>query len=277
MGGVCGGSDRDAVPDCWPARGRRRCPACVGAGLRRRSAAARCSAAAATPSRRRRPHAHGRRADARGRDRRPPLSRPELLPRAARAGRRGAGAPLREAATTTTRPSSSGRRRSARRRANASYDLQGGLTLKIGVSGRVIAGPKGGAASRHRPAPDRRGEVPGSGARRRRPIRSTSTIPPQGSAAFTEVQEILVPSPGSDRDYIIYVGFDVGEWDPMTTRAERERSPPSRRRRRARGCRRPPQPAPAPAPPPSRDPKVLPTPTDGFVLPRSVQRVRRAD
>ena len=67
-----------------------------------------------------------------------------------------------------------------------------------------------------------------------------------------------MPSPGQDRDYIIYVGFDVGEWDPMHGEAAaiavvEEPPPPPPRRRRFRT-----------APP---TPNVLPTPTDGFVLP----------
>ena len=33
-------------------------------------------------------------------------------------------------------------------------------------------------------------------------------IPPTGSAVFTEVKELVLPSPGNDRDYILYVGFD---------------------------------------------------------------------
>ena len=45
------------------------------------------------------------------------------------------------------RTTSSGRPRSARRRANASMTSKAGSRLKIGVSGRVIAGPKGGAAT----------------------------------------------------------------------------------------------------------------------------------
>ena len=60
------------------------------------------------------------------------------------------------------------------------YDLQGGLTLKIGVSGRVIAGPKGGAADVSRPVQDRRGQIPGSGAHHRGLLRSMSRFPRPG-------------------------------------------------------------------------------------------------
>ena len=76
-----------------------------------------------------------------------------------------------------------------------------------------------------------------------------------------------MPSPGNDRDYILYVGFDVGEWDPM------------------RGEVAPIAAVEAPPPPPvdaaagrtaaaaSHSSRTyLPTPTDGFVLPVVVQR-----
>ena len=150
------------------------------------------------------------------------------------------------------------------------YDPQGGLTLKVGISGRVIAGPKGERRHGHSSAQDRRGEVPGVGARDRRATRSPSTIPAAGSTVFTEVKEIAVPSPGKDRDYIIYVGFDVGNWDPM--HAEGSRSPSrsgaasagraaDRRRGAAAAGRR----CTAAAAKPD-SPNELPTPTGGFVL-----------
>jgi hypothetical protein len=139
------------------------------------------------------------------------------------------------------------------------FDLQGGMTLKIGVSGRVIAGPKGGAGTVSVP-------LKIAVVKYREAVLATEdlsfdvAIPPSGSTAFTQVKEILVPSPGKDRDYIIYVGFDVGEWDPLHGEAAKiavvEEPPPP-----------PVDPAPA-APKPPKTPNVLPTPTDGFVLPR---------
>lgn len=136
------------------------------------------------------------------------------------------------------------------------WDLQGGLTLKIGVSGRVIAGPKGGASTvtvplkiavvKHKAA-----------VLANEKFSFDIAIPATGAGVFTQVKDILVPSPGQDRDYIIYVGFDVGDWDPMTGEiavAVVEEPPPLP----------PEEPPPAPAEPPT--PKVLPTPTDGFVL-----------
>lgn len=138
------------------------------------------------------------------------------------------------------------------------WDLQGGLTLKVGVSGRVIAGPKGGPAA-NVTVPLKIAIV-----KHREKVVTTETfsqdvaLPAQGASVFTQVKQILVPSPGQDRDYIIYVGFDTGEWDalngeaaaPVTAVVEEPLPPVS---------------APAPAPP---TPKVLPTPDDGFVLPQ---------
>jgi hypothetical protein len=85
------------------------------------------------------------------------------------------------------------------------------------------------------------------------------SIPADGATTFTQVREILVPSPGKDRDYIIYVGFDVGEWDPLRGEAAAVavvEEPP------------PPAAAPAPLPAAPATPRVLPTPTGGFVLPQ---------
>ena len=134
------------------------------------------------------------------------------------------------------------------------FDLQGGLTLRVGVSGRVIAGPKGGSAAAV--------SIPLKIAvvKYRESVLATEAfskevaLPAQGATVFTEVKDILVPSPGQDRDYIIYVGFDIGEWDALNGEAAPvvvvEEEPP------------PPLPA-APT-----TPKVLPTPDDGFVLPQ---------
>jgi hypothetical protein len=84
-------------------------------------------------------------------------------------------------------------------------------------------------------------------------------IPATGSAVSTEVRDITVPSPGQDRDYIIFVGYDVGKWDLMNGTVEvpvvaAVQPPPP-------PVDEPPQPPPAP-----KTPSVLPVPNDGFVL-----------
>lgn len=141
------------------------------------------------------------------------------------------------------------------------YDQQGGLTLKIGISGRAISGPKGGAATVSVP-------LKVAVVKHKEATLATESskieaaIPAAGSAVFSEVRNILVPSPGRDRDYIIYVGFDAAEWDLMTgevvekVAVVKPKAPP------------PPPPPKAVAPAAPSTPNVLPTPSGGFVLPQ---------
>jgi hypothetical protein len=149
------------------------------------------------------------------------------------------------------------------------YDAQGGLLLRVGVSGRVIAGPKGGPGSSIA-LPLRIAVVKYQEATLSSELYPLNvTIPPENSTVFNEVREISLASPGSDRDYIIYIGFDeagrriLGEKEP-------EKPKPVVRpvQRPARPAA---QPAPAPAQPPAApaqpaQPNVLPVP-EGFVLP----------
>ena len=83
----------------------------------------------------------------------------------------------------------------------------GRLTIRVGVAGRVIAGPRGGPGAVTVPLrivvlkfPE---EVLAS---ERRQV--SVTIPASLSAGFSHVAEITVPSPGEDRDYLVYAGFD---------------------------------------------------------------------
>jgi hypothetical protein len=138
------------------------------------------------------------------------------------------------------------------------WDLQGGLTLKVGVSGRLISGPKGGAATI--PVPIKIAVV-----KNKEAVLATerftvdTAIPATGSGVFTQVKDILVPSPGQDRDYIVFVGLDVGDWDELSGTiapvAVVEEPPPL-----------PPLEEPPPAPAEPTTPKELPVPDDGFVL-----------
>lgn len=169
------------------------------------------------------------------------------------------------------------------------YDPAGNLTLRIGVSGRVIAGPRGGPQTvqlplrivvvKHKEAVLASELYP-----------LTVAIPPGNSTVFREVREITVPSPGTSRDYIIYIGFDEkGEnlLDPGAARvaakpAARRRvddeivdleEPAAAPRRRAAPAAQPAAPAPRqaqPAPQQAKpaEPNVLPTPSGGFVLSR---------
>jgi hypothetical protein len=87
------------------------------------------------------------------------------------------------------------------------YDLEGNLTLRIGVSGRVLAGPKGGPGAVNLPL--RIAVVKYQEAVLYSDLKQLAiTIPATNSTVFRNVYEVTVPSPGRDRDYLIYVGFD---------------------------------------------------------------------
>lgn len=92
------------------------------------------------------------------------------------------------------------------------YDTQGNLTLRIGVSGRVLAGPKGGPGAVKLPVrivvAKYQAEVFYSDLKT-----LEIAIPATNSTVFRNVYEVTVPSPGRQRNYVIYVGFDGGEKD----------------------------------------------------------------
>ncbi len=147
------------------------------------------------------------------------------------------------------------------------YDAQGNLTIKVGVAGRVVAGPKAGTDPVSVPIKIAVLKFKDSVlATERFPL--SITIPAQGSTVFSEVKEITVPSPGNERNYLIYVGFDVGNWDPMHPTGQAIAAvdePPA-------PAAPPPPAAAAPPPPPARaapakpTPNELPVPAGGFVL-----------
>jgi hypothetical protein len=156
------------------------------------------------------------------------------------------------------------------------YDAQGNMELKVGVSGRAIAGPKGGAQTVSLPM--RIAVVKHREAVLASELHPLSiAIPDSGAAVFSEVRVLNIPPIGKDRDYIIYVGFDEkGEnlLDPSADLVAKKKAAEEAKRRaelaeaepvappvqRPKKRRVPPKPA-APA-----GPKVLPTPTEGFVL-----------
>lgn len=138
------------------------------------------------------------------------------------------------------------------------YDLQGGLLLRVGVSGRVISGPKGTPGDVTVPIriiieKYKEGEIASE------LHEELATIPASGSTVITKVYEFNVPSPGEDKDYLINIGFDptgkgfVAPPEPQVVRAPPPPPPPA-------------QPAPQ-RPPRQQGPRVLPTPSGGFVLP----------
>jgi hypothetical protein len=88
------------------------------------------------------------------------------------------------------------------------YDTQGNLILRIGVSGRILSGPKGSPGTVQLPL--RIAVVKHQEAVLSSELYNLAvTIPPEGSTVFTEVRELILPSPGRDRDYLIYLGFDA--------------------------------------------------------------------
>ena len=86
----------------------------------------------------------------------------------------------------------------------------GKLSIKIGVSGRVIAGPKG--APGDVTVPVRVAVVKFQEAVLSSELHKEKvTIGTDLTTGFSRVYQVDVPDPGGDRDYIIYVGFDDGK------------------------------------------------------------------
>ena len=143
------------------------------------------------------------------------------------------------------------------------YDLQNNLTLKIGVSGRVLAGPKGGPGLVSVPlriAVVKHKEAVLSSDLFAVPV----TIPAQGSTAFTDVREITVPSPGTDTDYIIYVALGEKDHDWLNPIVEEEPAIAIVEEPVELPIEEPVEQA--AAPPKPATPAELPVPTGGFVL-----------
>lgn len=140
------------------------------------------------------------------------------------------------------------------------YDIAGNVTIKVGVSGRVVSGPKGDTDSITVPIKIAVVKYKESVLATERFSLATA-IPSRGSTVFTEVKEITVPSPGRGRNYLIYVGFDVGGWDPMVA--------PGPAAPAVAAIEEPPieeEPVAAAPPKPQQKSNELPTPSGGFVL-----------
>lgn len=86
-------------------------------------------------------------------------------------------------------------------------DPNGTMSIKVGVSGRVLVGPKGSPGEIS--VPIRIAVVKYQEAVLASELyKETVTIGPDLSTVFRRVYTIEVPSPGNDKDYIVYVGFD---------------------------------------------------------------------
>ena len=147
------------------------------------------------------------------------------------------------------------------------YDLQGNLTLRIGISGRVVTGPKGGPGAVT--VPLRVAVVKYQEAVLHNQLYPVSvTISGGSSAVFREVYEVVVPSPGQDRDYLIYVGYDekgkriLGEKEPEPPPVKKPAAPRPKApaKPRVQKPRQQQQPAQQSQPAPQSTPNVLPVP-----------------
>ncbi len=145
------------------------------------------------------------------------------------------------------------------------YDTAGNVTIKVGIFGRTVAGPKGKGDTVTIPIKIVVARYKEAALATER-FTTSVDIPARGSAVFTQVKEITVPSPGDRRNYVIYLGFGVEDWDPFKPVAPAVASvveePPIA------------EPAPAAAPPPpskpqpqKKTPNELPVPSGGgFIL-----------
>ncbi len=89
-------------------------------------------------------------------------------------------------------------------------DPGGTMTIRVGVSGRILAGPRGGPSDVK--VPIRIAVVKYKEAVLKSELHNeTVSIGPNLSSVFRRVYEIQVPSPGDERNYLIYVGFDEGK------------------------------------------------------------------
>lgn len=89
------------------------------------------------------------------------------------------------------------------------YDPQGNVTIRVGVSGRLLAGPKGGPGQVALPL--RVAVVQGVDDLLASDLHQLSlTIPAANTTSFAEVREITLPAPERELNYMIYVGFDDG-------------------------------------------------------------------
>jgi hypothetical protein len=142
------------------------------------------------------------------------------------------------------------------------YDLQNNLTLKIGISGRVITGPKGAPGTVTVPlrvAIEKFKE----GIVKSEYLPLTVTIPATNSTTFTEVREIVIPTP-AERDYIIRVG--LVETDEELLNPQPEEEPAVAAVDEEEIFVEEPPPAAAPEPPPKpKEPEVIPVPDDYVV------------
>ena len=86
------------------------------------------------------------------------------------------------------------------------------LTIKVGVAGRVVAGPKGSAGNITLPVRIAvTKQFGGTGPLYSQLFKIPVTLsPPHFGANYNQVEQIVVQAPAQDRNLIIFVGFDEG-------------------------------------------------------------------
>lgn len=101
--------------------------------------------------------------------------------------------------------------------------LDAEMFIRVGVAGRLIAGPKGGPGTVR--VPIRFTIVSGEGTVETRPSSVSVTLPAgQGSTEFSIVEDQLaIPTPERPGGYLIYVGFDTpgnAAWKAVLSRRD---------------------------------------------------------
>jgi hypothetical protein len=99
------------------------------------------------------------------------------------------------------------------RTARECHSVGGSLTLKIGVAGRVVAGPKGGPGSLTLPVRIAVVRQIGTDVLYTQLFKVPVTLaPPDFGADYQQVfDQISFPVTPDDRDFLVYVGFDEGK------------------------------------------------------------------
>lgn len=87
-----------------------------------------------------------------------------------------------------------------------------GISIKLGIAGRVVAGPKGGPANLAMPVRIVVSKEGGDVLYSELYKMPVTIVPPNLSSDFSQVfQEVSVPVGAQERDLIVYVGFDEGK------------------------------------------------------------------
>jgi len=87
-----------------------------------------------------------------------------------------------------------------------------GLSIKLGIAGRVVAGPKGGPGNLTMPIRIVVSKESGGVLYSELYKMPVTIAPPNVSVDFSQVfQELAVPVAAQERDLIVYVGFDEGK------------------------------------------------------------------